>query len=186
MTETIPARIRHLGVCGHPQTPAARRACRKAKIAAITAVATPAVADSIPAGYYLHLNRKDVWIVDGPDGWRWAGMRGGSREMAERSIREHATGAPARAAKRAAEQEAEAKVNAARQARADELAAVAAVRGPLATVPQVEYILRLLARRERYGDDTPGFMIGPGSRREIEEMSLADASAYISSLTGQY
>ncbi|HWB38355.1 MAG TPA: hypothetical protein VHA75_20245 [Rugosimonospora sp.] len=38
----IPARIKHLGVCAHPQTPAARRACRKAMIAALAATPAPA------------------------------------------------------------------------------------------------------------------------------------------------
>jgi hypothetical protein len=38
----VPRRIRHLGVCTHPQTPYARRKCRAAKIAA-AAKATPAI-----------------------------------------------------------------------------------------------------------------------------------------------
>lgn len=50
---------------------------------------------------------------------------------------------------------------------------------------QVDYIMDLLARRRRSGEGG-GFMVGPTDRAGVARMSEADASAYISSLTGDY
>ena len=97
----------------------------------------------------------------------------------------HAEGAPARiaqAAEKRAVAEAEATVH---QAREDQLAQIRREKGALATPRQVDYILQLLAKRERTGEGG-GFFYGPTDRAGIEEMSKADASAYITSLKGDY
>lgn len=72
---TIPSRIRHLGVCTHPQTPAARRACRKATIAA--AQAAPA-APQHKAGDEIQVGDVTVILIakrrfgGAGTGWSWA------------------------------------------------------------------------------------------------------------------
>ncbi|MGK5531555.1 hypothetical protein [Streptomyces sp. URMC 129] len=96
----------------------------------------------------------------------------------------HAKGAPARIAAKAEKDAAAEAEAAAREAREAQLAARRA-RGELATPRQVHYILQLLAYRQRTGDGG-GFYNGPTSRAEIEEMSKAEASLYITSLTGDY
>ncbi|MBB5110107.1 hypothetical protein [Streptomyces spectabilis] len=55
----------------------------------------------------------------------------------------------------------------------------------MATPRQADYILQLLALRERLGEEG-GFMTGPTTRAGIEELSKAGASAYIDSLKGSY
>lgn len=41
-TTPVPSHIRHLGICAHAQTPYARRACRRAALAAAQTIAAPA------------------------------------------------------------------------------------------------------------------------------------------------
>ncbi|MFC8723785.1 hypothetical protein [Streptomyces bacillaris] len=55
----------------------------------------------------------------------------------------------------------------------------------LATDRQVDYILRLLTARRRSGEGG-GFFDGPTDRAGIEQLTRADASTYINSLTGNY
>jgi hypothetical protein len=56
---------------------------------------------------------------------------------------------------------------------------------PLATPRQVEYIINLLARRDREGIGS-GFMDGPTDRAGIEKLTRKKASLYITSLKGEY
>lgn len=97
----------------------------------------------------------------------------------------HVAGAEDRIQKKAAADAAEAEAAAARRARETRLAELRAARGELATPRQVDYILQLLAHRERTGEGG-GFFYGPRDRAGIEEMSKADASLYITSLKGDY
>lgn len=77
------------------------------------------------------------------------------------------------------------KAQAARESAAESAAwAIRAAKSP-ATSRQVDYIMNLLARRARSGEGG-GFMTGPTSRAEVRKMSQGDASAYITSLTGDY
>lgn len=97
----------------------------------------------------------------------------------------HAEGAADRIAKKAERDAIAAAEETVRAARQEQLAAARAVKGELATPRQVDYILQLLAMRERTGEGG-GFFYGPTDRAGIEEMSKADASAYITSLKGDY
>jgi hypothetical protein len=54
-----------------------------------------------------------------------------------------------------------------------------------ATARQIDHILRLLAMRQRSGEGG-GFMTGPTTREGVARLSVADASAYIDSLSGNY
>ncbi|GGV58674.1 hypothetical protein GCM10010245_91820 [Streptomyces spectabilis] len=72
-----------------------------------------------------------------------------------------------------------------RRARAEHLTELQRTKGTLATPRQADYILQLLALRERLGEEG-GFMTGPTTRAGIEELSKAGASAYIDSLKGSY
>jgi hypothetical protein len=65
------------------------------------------------------------------------------------------------------------------------LAQARADKGELATPRQVDYILQLLQARE-YSGEGGGFFVGPKDRAGIEELSKAQASAYIRSLKGDY
>ncbi|MFF9309869.1 hypothetical protein ACF1BS_03070 [Streptomyces sp. NPDC014748] len=58
-------------------------------------------------------------------------------------------------------------------------------REELATDRQIDYILDLLARRHRSGEGG-GFFTGPTDRAGIAKLSRSEASAYISSLKGDY
>ncbi|MFD8839801.1 hypothetical protein [Streptomyces griseofuscus] len=98
---------------------------------------------------------------------------------------QHAAGAPERIAKKAEADAIAAAEATVREARQQQLAELQASKGALATPRQVDYILQLLARRERTGEGG-GFFYGPTDRAGIEEMSKADASTYISSLKGDY
>ncbi|MFC1418607.1 hypothetical protein [Streptacidiphilus cavernicola] len=98
---------------------------------------------------------------------------------------QHAEGAPKRIAEKAERDAIEAAESAVREVRAAQLAELRRTRGELATPRQVDYILRLLAARERSGEGG-GFFYGPKDRAGIEEMSKADASSYITSLKGDY
>ncbi|MFE9250746.1 hypothetical protein [Streptomyces sp. NPDC007088] len=95
---------------------------------------------------------------------------------------QHAAGATARVIKHGQRKLAEAAEAAARRARAKRLAEAARLKGPLATDRQVDYILTLLARRERNGE-CGGSFAGPTTRAGLEEMSRSQASACIVSLT---
>lgn len=55
----------------------------------------------------------------------------------------------------------------------------------LATERQVDFIMSLVARRAAYGE-ADGFMSGPTTREEIAKLSKSQASAYITSMKGQY
>lgn len=55
----------------------------------------------------------------------------------------------------------------------------------LATERQVDFIMSLVARRAAYGE-ADGFMSGPTTREEIAKLGRSQASAYITSLKGQY
>lgn len=100
-------------------------------------------------------------------------------------VTRHAEGAADRIARKAEKDAAEAAEQAARETRAARLAEARQQKGTLATPRQVDYILQLLARRERTGEGG-GFFYGPTGREAIEEMSKADASTYITSLKGDY
>jgi hypothetical protein len=56
---------------------------------------------------------------------------------------------------------------------------------PMATPRQVDYIMSLLARRERSGEGG-GFFQGPTDRDGIAALTKAEASNYIRSLKGDY
>jgi hypothetical protein len=102
-----------------------------------------------------------------------------------KNVHAHAQGAADRIAKKA-EQDAIAAAEATvREAREAQLAEARRTKGPLATPKQVDFILQLLARRERTGEGG-GFFYGPTDRAGIEEMSKAEASTYITSLKGDY
>jgi excisionase family DNA binding protein len=92
-----------------------------------------------------------------------------------RQARQHAAGADARIAAHA---EAE-------PARQEQLAQIAADRGPLATPRQVDYIMQLLHARTRSGD-AGGFFSGPTTRDGVQELTRTQASTYIDSLTNNY
>lgn len=72
---------------------------------------------------------------------------------------------------------------AADKARTAERAAASVMPEALASPAQVDYIMKLLARR--HGDDS-GFMVGPTTRAGVAAMSRSDASIYIASLKGDY
>ncbi|NJQ04309.1 helix-turn-helix domain-containing protein [Streptomyces lonarensis] len=55
----------------------------------------------------------------------------------------------------------------------------------LATDRQIDYILKILAWRERHGE-SDGFMHGPTDRAGIARLTKQAASTYITSLTGSY
>lgn len=100
-------------------------------------------------------------------------------------VKAHADGRADRIQKKA-EADAIATAEAAvREAREAQLEEARRHKGPLATPRQVDYILQLLARRERTGEGG-GFFTGPTDRAGIEELSKADASTYITSLKGDY
>lgn len=98
---------------------------------------------------------------------------------------QHAAGADQRIQDKAEKDAVEAAESAVREAREQQLTDLRKERGELATPKQVDYILQLLARRDRVGEGG-GFFYGPTDRAGIEEMSKADASAYITSLKGDY
>lgn len=102
-----------------------------------------------------------------------------------KNVHAHAQGAAERIAKKAEEDAIAAAEATVREAREEQLAEARRTKGPLATPRQVEFILQLLARRERTGEGG-GFFYGPTDRAGIEEMSKADASTYITSLKGDY
>ncbi|MFJ6667399.1 hypothetical protein [Streptomyces sp. NPDC091383] len=98
---------------------------------------------------------------------------------------QHAAGAPERIAKKAEADAIAAAEAAVREAREAQLEEARRQKGALATPRQIDYIIQLLARRERTGEGG-GFFYGPTDRAGIEEMSKADASTYITSLKGDY
>lgn len=100
-------------------------------------------------------------------------------------VDDHCAGSAARIEEKAAADALAAAEAEVREARRAHLAGLAARKGPLATLPQVDYILQLLARRE-YSGEGGGFFYGPKDRAGIEEMSRGEASTYITSLKGDY
>jgi hypothetical protein len=98
---------------------------------------------------------------------------------------QHAEGAAQRIQAKAEQDAIEAAEAAVREAREAQLEEARRQKGPLATPRQVDFILKLLARRERTGEGG-GFFYGPTDSAGIEEMSKADASTYITSLKGDY
>lgn len=147
--------------------------------------------DRLPAGYTLQYSYTEKQgLTTLPP--RWVVSKGGGHTKSPEYLRSHdedidvvigiaqrhAAAAPKRA-EQAAIQEAE---TALREAQA----AIAAERGPLATPPQVDHIMRLLARRE-YNGDGGGFIIGgPATRGEVARLTKAEASLYIDSLKEDY
>lgn len=97
----------------------------------------------------------------------------------------HAAGAAERIARKAEQDAVDAAETVVREARESRMAELRGAKGPLATVPQIDYILQLLARREASGEGG-GFYYGPTDRAGIEEMSRIEASTYITSLKGDY
>lgn len=61
--------------------------------------------------------------------------------------------------------------------------AAARKKGPLATPRQIEFIMDLIDQGRR---EEGGFYYGPTKREDVELMTKADASAYITSLLGDY
>lgn len=149
-----------------------------------------AVEAELPAGYYVSrkappsrsMSKTATWVVEGHG---WSARRDESPALLPAHLIAaaiaHAEAAPARA-EAAVLAAAEAAVE---QARQQDLADLRLLEGPRATERQVEYILKLLAARERQGEGG-GFMAGPTDRAGIERMSAADASMYIDSLKGNY
>jgi len=123
-------------------------------------------------------------------GWRYLVRRNGRRITDSADIQrvitlvlEDVADRPRRAAL-AAERKAEAEAQAAAEKQA---AAEAAERAKYATPRQVDFILTLLAEREFRAFPDPGFIIdGPTERAAIEKLTKEQASAYISSLKGDY
>lgn len=101
------------------------------------------------------------------------------------AVRTHADGRADRIQKKAEAGAIAAAEAAVREAREAQLEEARRQKGPLATPRQVDFILKLLARRE-YSGEGGGFFYGPTDRAGIEEMSKADASTYITSLKGDY
>ena len=98
---------------------------------------------------------------------------------------QHAAGAEARIqtdAEKQAVTEAERQV---REAREAQLAELGDQKGELATQRQIDYILLLLEKRQISGEGG-GFFQGPTDRAGIEELTKAEASAYITSLKDEY
>lgn len=69
------------------------------------------------------------------------------------------------------------------EAKAEGERAAAEARGPLATEPQVNYIMTLLAQHG--GQNTTWFSAGPTTLEEVSRMTRRDASTYISALKGE-
>lgn len=69
------------------------------------------------------------------------------------------------------------------EAAAAERAALISEKGPLATPRQVDYIMALISQGRHHEG---GFYDGPTTIEDIRTMSKASASAYITSLAGNY
>lgn len=150
-------------------------------------------ARSITSGYYWEINGgrnedprelKHKLEADHQVSGNWPE---GTRlvDMLVRWALQHAEGAEERIAKKAEEDAIAAAEAAVREAREAQLAKVRRTKGELATKRQVDYILQLLAARERSGEGG-GFFSGPTNRAGIEELSKGEASMYIRSLKGDY
>ncbi|MFF1547174.1 helix-turn-helix domain-containing protein [Streptomyces sp. NPDC058291] len=99
--------------------------------------------------------------------------------------KQHTEGAAQRIQKKAEQDAIKAAEDAVREARKAQLDAARQQKGELATERQVNYILQLLAARDRSGEGG-GFFTGPTDRAGIETLSKAEASMYITSLKGDY
>lgn len=97
----------------------------------------------------------------------------------------HAEGAAKRIQDKAERDAVEAAEAAVREAREGQLAELRRQKGALATERQVDFIVQLIAARERSGEGS-GFFYGPTDRAGIEELSKGEASLYIDSLKGNY
>ncbi|MBD0743619.1 hypothetical protein [Streptomyces sp. CBMA152] len=100
-------------------------------------------------------------------------------------VERHTAGAAQRIQEQAEKDAIEAAEEAVREARREQLAEAQRQKGALATPRQVDYIVQLLAVRERTGEGG-GFFIGPKDRAGIELLSKAEASSYSTSLKGDY
>ncbi|ROO82554.1 hypothetical protein EDD29_0034 [Actinocorallia herbida] len=99
-----------------------------------------------------------------------------------RKVTDHVAGIDRRVA---AQADADAKA-AEQEAEADRRRALEAEKGPLATPRQVDFIMELLADRQRTGDGGGFYFGGPTTRKGVAEMSKREASMYITSLKGDY
>lgn len=164
-----------------------------------------AILNALPEGYYVakhevryqrsSINTNHwVWRLAGGDSNDPQSVRGDVRigtdkdaavEYLVRSAKTHAAGTADRIAKKAEADAIAAAEATVREACEAQLAEARATKGPLATPRQVDYILNLLAQRERTGEGG-GFFYGPTDRAGIELLSKSDASTYITSLKGDY
>lgn len=134
----------------------------------------------LPEGYLLsRVQRRGDWAFQASKGtWRTWGT---DVDRVVELAAEHLAAAPERE-QRATERAVQAEKVATAEA---EAARVAAERELLASSRQVEFILNLLFQRKLSGQDG-GFFVGPEDREGIEKLTKVQASAYITSLKGDY
>lgn len=156
------------------------------------------IANQLPDGYTIHRDRHPARSMQTGAYWalisaetarnsRTGTIRTWNEDKANpaliiRIANEHAAEAPAREASRIlAAENARIEAEAARRR-----AALEAQKGPLATEKQIDFIIRLIANRDYYGDGG-GYITGyPTAREEIAELSRGEASRLISSLKEEY
>lgn len=159
--------------------------------------------ENTPSGYYLELKPPRANAMFSTSQWIVTGSHGEDPDTlkmyldADRDgaipiidiligwVTRHAEGAAQRIADKAERDAVAAAEAVVREARESHLAAIRRQKGELATPRQVEFILQLLAARERSGEGG-GFFNGPTDRVGIEELSKGEASLYIDSLKGDY
>ncbi|MFF8589999.1 hypothetical protein ACF061_00925 [Streptomyces sp. NPDC015220] len=160
--------------------------------------------ENTPAGFRLEKTIPRAGRMDRSTYWRITGSTNGDPRDIDQKINadsdpfdtakadiliqwatQHAAGAPDRIAKKAEADAIAAAEATVREAREAQLKEARRQKGPLATPKQVDYILTLLARRERTGEGG-GFFYGPTDRAGLELLSRSDASSYITSLKGDY
>lgn len=160
--------------------------------------------ESTPAGFRVEKTIPRAGRMDRSTYWRITGCTDGDPRNLDQQINadsdpydiakvdvliywanQHAEGAPERIAKKAEADAIAAAEATVREAREAQLEEARRQKGPLATERQVDYILTLLAHRERTGEGG-GFFYGPTDRAGLELLSRSDASSYITSLKGDY